>query len=346
VDLGGNAAVDMVCVQNTCVVDCETGGDGLCTAVDASLTCSEAAGDICVLECDAGACPSGYSCFDAGGEDECLPNGTFPGSACGASNFCAQDLGGNTAVDMACVSGTCVVTCAGNNDALCGAVDASLTCSESAGNICVLECGGGGSCLPGFSCLDEGGENACLPTGSFPGSPCRATVGNECDQNLGGNAAVDMACVDDTCVVTCAGNNDALCAAVDAGLTCSESAGNICVLSCATDACPTDYSCLEFNDEDACLPTGSFPSSPCRSTPGDECDQDLLGMDQFDMECTAADLCAVQCDTNNDDLCAAFNPTWTCSTVADNVCLISCASSSCPAGYGCVNLDEPVCLPN
>ena len=43
-----------VCTGGTCVVDCDTLGDpaiddGLCAGVDASLTCSESAGDLCVI---------------------------------------------------------------------------------------------------------------------------------------------------------------------------------------------------------------------------------------------------------------------------------------------------------
>jgi hypothetical protein len=349
----------MLCVAATCVVECETTGDAaaddaVCEDVSSALTCAESAGNLCVFECVAGACPTGYSCLDPGGENACLPSGSFPGSACGAGNTCAQDLGGNAEADMVCAAGTCVVECAtaGNaaaDDAVCEGVSSALTCAESAGDLCVFECVAG-ACPTGYSCLDPGGENACLPTGSFPGGPCG--VGDTCGQDLGGNAAADMVCEDNVCVVACdtagdAAADDALCAGVSDSLTCSESAGDLCVPSCATSACPTDYSCLAFNGEDACLPTGSFPSSPCRATVGDECDEDLLGNDDFDMECTSADLCALRCDGNDDALCAQFDPSWTCSTLAGDVCLIGCgATDPCPAGFSCVMLDEQVCLPD
>jgi hypothetical protein len=347
-DLDGNAAADMICVEDTCVVDCSTGGDGLCSAVDPGLTCSETAEDICVFACDAGACPSGYSCFDPGpgNENACLPDGSFPGSACraAATDQCDQDLNDDVDVDMECVSGTCAVSCATDDDALCADLDSSLTCSESASDICVIGCDGG-DCPSGFSCLDEGGENACLPTGSFPGSECRATSDDECDENLNDNPAIDLVCVDNTCVVGCAGNDDPLCAAVDASLTCSESAGDLCVVSCATTACPTDYSCLTFNNEDACLPTGSFPSSPCRSTPGDACDQNLLENDDFDMECTVTNVCAVRCDAD-EGICQDFDPSWTCSGVAGDVCVIACVGGECPEGYFCFTAaGENSCFP-
>jgi hypothetical protein len=204
-----------------------------------------------------------------------------------------------------------------------------------------------GACPTGYSCLDPGGENACLPNGSFPGSAC--ATGSICSQDLGGVAEADMVCIEDTCVVECntpgdAAVDDALCAGISSALTCSESAGDLCLLSCATAACPTDYSCLGFDDEDACLPTGSFPSSPCRETVGDECDQDLLGNDAFDMECVA-DVCAVSCEADA-GVCADFDPTWTCSAVAGDVCVISCADEPCPAGYSCfTGAGEDSCFP-
>src|SRR5262249_36240933 len=160
------------------------------------------------------------------------PVGSFPGAPCGPSDSCAQNLQGNPDLDMVCASGTCVVACDeedewdGYGDTLCRFVDPSLTCSESAGGICVLA-GVEGECGDGYSCLSPGeigvAENACLPDGTFPGATCRGTVGSECDQNLGGNASVDMECVGGSCVVSCgistAPTNDGLCAAVDPRLT-------------------------------------------------------------------------------------------------------------------------------
>src|SRR6185295_13167474 len=161
--------------------------DALCAGVDSRLTCSETGGNLCVFACVAGACPTGYSCLDPGGQNACLPNGSFPGSTCAMGNTCSALAPG---VNQMCVSNTCVVDCntAGNaaqDDALCNGVNSGLTCSETAGDICVSKCNAG-ACGTGYSCFDAGGENACLPTGSFPGSPCRATQGNECDQNVRG----------------------------------------------------------------------------------------------------------------------------------------------------------------
>jgi hypothetical protein len=361
-DLDGDPAVDMTCVHGTCVIGCSEGakwggyGDALCSLVNPTLTCATRAGEICARACAAGgSCDSGYSCLDPGAipghENACLPDGTFPGSACRQSSgdACDSNLGGNVAVNMICSNNTCVVACPGNNDALCGAVDSRLTCSESASDRCVFSCVSD-NCPGGYACLDAGGaghQNACLPHGTFPGSPCRATSGNECDQNLGGDAAMDMVCAHDKCAVSCATNNDALCGALDARLTCAESAGNVCVFSCVAGICPNGYACLDAGGsghQNACLPNGTFPGSPCRSTSGDECDQNLGGNSAIDMEC-AQNTCVVSCAANDDALCAAVSSSLTCSVVAGNVCLLACVSGQCPTGYDCF-VGENVCFPH
>jgi hypothetical protein len=363
-DLNGDPAVDMSCVAGTCVIGCsETDkwsgyGDALCSLVDPSLTCATAAGSICVRTCSSEAgCDSGFSCLDPGNvashQNACLPNGTFPGSACRPSSgdACDRDLGGNSAVDMVCSNNTCVVSCPNNNDALCSGVDPRLTCSESAGNVCLLSCASG-SCATGFACLDPGGvghQNACLPTGSFPGSPCRDTTDNKCDQNVGGNDAVDLVCASNTCTVSCPSNNDGLCAAVDPRLTCAESAGNLCVFGCVSGACPTGFSCLDPGDsshQNACLPTGSFPSSPCRT--GNQCDPTLAGNADVTLTCLGG-ACVVQCPNNLDALCQTVDPRLTCAESAGNVCVFSCVAGACPSGYSCLDpgdsTHQNACLP-
>jgi hypothetical protein len=347
-DVGGNSAIDMVCSNNTCVVSCPDNDDTLCqTYSQGVLTCAESAGDICVYKCNAGACPSGYTCLDPGDsthQNACLPNGTFPGSPCrsDANNQCDQNVGGDENVDMVCVAGTCTVSCPSNDEDLCTGVDTRLTCAESAGNICVFGCNSG-VCPQGYSCLDPGGENACLPTGSFPSSPCRSTVGDECDQNLGGNADVDMVCVAGSCTVSCPSNDDALCTGVDSRLTCSESAGNLCVFACASGQCLSGYSCLDAGDtghQNACLPTGSFPGSPCRAGSSDQCDQDLGGNSNVDMTCVQ-DTCLVQCPGDNDGLCGVFGLTCAGSI---SVCMPACVSGACPTGLTC-DTNENACVP-
>jgi hypothetical protein len=283
-----------------------------------------------------------------GHQNACLPTGSFPSSPCRAdqNNQCDQNLGGNADADMVCVAGTCTVSCPSNNDGLCAGVDNRLTCAESAGNLCVFACVSG-QCPTGYSCLDPGStghQNACLPTGTFPSSPCRPDSGNECDQNVGGNAAVDMACVNNVCTVVCPSNNDSLCMAVDSRLTCSESAGNLCVFACVSGQCPTGYSCLGAGGENACLPTGSFPGSPCRAGNSNQCDQNLGGDTSVDMTCVQ-NVCAVQCPGDDDALCAGVNDALTCAAIAGNLCVPACVNGACPTGYTCFN-SENACLPN
>jgi hypothetical protein len=352
-NVGGNAAVDMVCSNNTCVVSCNLGdeptNDTLCGGVNAALTCSESAAHLCVLKCgNNGACPSGYSCLDPGGENACLPNGTFPGSTCRSSGTaCDQDLGGVSAADMTCVNNICIVPCPSDDDALCGGVSGGkLTCAESANNICVLKCGNGGACPTGYSCLDQDDADACLPNGTFPGSTCRTEVGNECDQDLGGQTAIDMVCSNNTCAVDCdiadEVTNDGVCDGVSDTLTCSESAGHLCVLKCGNGGtCPTGYSCLSPGAENACLPDGTFPGSACRATQGDECDMDFFG--SADLQCLGG-TCLVACPGDNDTPCDGVNSALTCYSMF-NVCLLECGpSDSCPQGYMC-DTGEDACVP-
>jgi hypothetical protein len=332
--------VDMECVAGTCVVSCGTNNDALCMGVDSRLTCAESASDICVFKCVAGACPTGYACLDAGGQNACLPTGSFPSSPCRASGTACDSLA--PGIDMECAGGQCVVSCGTNNDALCMGVDSRLTCAESASDICVFACVAG-ACPTGYSCLDEGGQNACLPTGSFPSSPCRAP-GDVCDPLAPG---VLMECVEGQCVVSCTTDtpehSDALCAGVDAALTCSETAGDICVFACAAGACPTGYSCFDQGGENACLPNGTFPGSACRA-PGNECDPLGPGLN---MECVSGQ-CAVSCATNNDGLCGAVDSRLTCSESASDICVFACGEGgACPTGYSCLNPGaENACLPN
>jgi hypothetical protein len=174
-----------------------------------------------------------------------------------------------------------------------------------------------------------------LPTGSFPSSPCREIPENECDDNLGGADAIDMSCVNDVCVVECPPNNDALCGLVDPRLTCSESAGGLCVFGCVAGACPDGYSCLDPGDathEDACLPNGSFPGSTCA-------DQDFCAEG---MEC-AGGRCVVSCPADNEAICTAVSPGLTCAGIAGNICLPACVEGLCPIGFSCG--PENACFP-
>ena len=335
----------MTCTSTgVCAVDCGAGGADLCRTVDAGLTCSSAAGDVCVYDCAAG-CPGGYSCLDS--EGACLPTGGFPGSPCLAATVGAEPSCGalpNPAdaanpIAMSCTADVCVVPCQGgaSDDARCAAVDPSLGCS-AAGGACVPTCVDG-ACPDGFSCFGQ--EDRCLPIGSFPTSPCGAD--SPCSALSGpGGIELAMACVAGQCVIPCyPSTGDALCGAVDASLGCSDTAG-ACVPVCNAGACPDGFSC--FDQEERCLPTGAFPGSPCRADVEDPCDQDLLGHPDVDMACVN-DLCLVGCAGGGDYLCGQVDPSLACSAAAGDVCVPRCdGAKSCPAGLSCF-ASEGTCLP-
>jgi len=208
---------------------------------------------------------------------------------------------------MACIQGTCVITCDATNDP-CAAVDSSLACSVVAGG-CVPTCGAAGECSDGFSCFTN--ENVCLPTGSFPGSPCNA---GQCAQDLLGVEDIDMICSSDTCVVDCAGGGDFLCELVDPSLACSGAGGNVCVPACQAGQCPTGFSC--FESENTCLPTGAFPGSPC--APGDVC-ADVGGVP---MICgdpgLGANVCVPVCSGAGTALCQQIDGSLSCLPAASS----------------------------
>ncbi|MFT7580871.1 MAG: hypothetical protein ACI9MR_002545, partial [Myxococcota bacterium] len=341
-DLSGVEAIDMVCVSNTCVVDCSEGGNFVCQdLVSEFLTCSSVAGDVCVRGCvDDGVCGEGSSCLTQ--ENACLPTGSFPGSECRAGDAaldagpCDQDLSGNPNVDMGCVRGRCVIDCAAGGTELCQGVSPLLTCSAAGGDVCVAACDGTttGGCDLGFSCFEQ--EASCLPTGAFPTSPCRETL-PECDTNVGGVAGADMLCVENQCVVGC--TDPAVCAQLDASLTCSQAAGGLCLRKCVAGACDAGFSC--FETEGACLPTGAFPGSPCREGTGEVCDA-VGGASQ---RCVS-DTCLVDCATDGDAVCEAVDPSLTCSATAGSVCLPACDSEGACAdpAFSCFATDN-ACLP-
>jgi hypothetical protein len=239
---------------------------------------------LCVPACNAGSCAAypGTSCLLT--ENACLPNGSFPGSDCATGDVCSDTP------PMACVDGTCVATC---NDAApetgddyCEAINAILTCSASAGGLCLPACPGGNCDLfPGTSCLVKENENACLPNGSFPGSDC--ATGDVCS-----DTPIDMECVDGTCFATCddGAGGDTFCAGISALLTCSVAAGGLCVPACDAGSCAAypGTSCLLT--ENACLPNGSFPGSTCAA--GDLCSQTPIPM------VCITNTCLINCSSN------------------------------------------------
>jgi len=344
-DLAGVPGADMVCVRGQCAVGCADGGGALCRQVDASLTCSAAAGHVCVPDCAAG-CPEGFSCLDR--ESACLPTGAFPGSPCAVPDLgddptCGaladRDAPGQT-IPMECRDDRCVIACdaAADGDARCAAADPSLGCSAAAG-ACVPLCEGG-ACPDGFSCFSR--EDRCLPTGSFPTSPC--LPGDACLALASGEEAIAMACLRDQCVVPCEAGaaGDGLCGAIAPDLGCSGLAG-VCVTRCEGGACAEGFSC--FSQEDRCLPTGAFPGSPCRADAETPCDQDLGGNPNLDMRCTAADVCAIDCAAGGDFVCGLADPSLGCSAAAGGVCVPRCGpDGACGPGAACF-AGEGVCLP-
>jgi hypothetical protein len=145
-----------------------------------------------------------------------LPLGTFPGSPCRpGGDQCDQNLSGLADADMVCASNKCVVQCEtpgafDNGDALCGVISPALTClSTSPIDVCVTACGESNACPAGNSCLVS--QDACLPTGSFLGSPCAG--GTACN----GAGTPPLACgPTGTCGAACADGAHAYCTGLGA----------------------------------------------------------------------------------------------------------------------------------
>lgn len=287
-DKNGDLTItQMVCEGGLCLASCATGGDALCGDILETLTCAQ---DV----------------FDT---PLCLPAGSFPGGPCDADAACDLLAQGDLSIPMTCARNQCLITCddATTGDVLCDSIDASLVCTADAfggtTDVCLPRgsypggpCAAGDACDAGMTCEDSmclyqcttGGESlcnavsptlscasgvfsepVCLPRGSFPGSPCRTGIGNECDQNLRGLPDANLACVNNLCVVQCEAltvfaSGDALCATINSALTCVGSPSvDFCTTACvgAGNACPAGNSCLV--SEDACLPDGSFLGSAC-----------------------------------------------------------------------------------
>jgi hypothetical protein len=83
-------------------------------------------------------------------------------------------------------------------------------------------------CAAGMTCVAQTAKDACMPTGSFPGSPCR-TTNPRCDANIGGVTGRNLVCVGGTaCRVDCSWNPSA-CTAFP-GTTCTDTgAGYACI---------------------------------------------------------------------------------------------------------------------
>lgn len=351
--VGGSGAVTQSCYGGMCVVDCNEGnvatGDALCAAVNSALTCMPMTGTagFCVLACTGTppACAGDFSCFTTGGQNACLPKGSFPFSACATGDLCDHVSG----IPQVCMDGTCVPTCA--NEEQCGEISSALTCVGAMG-LCAPKCSATSNCNPaavgpGFACMDS--ENACLPAGSFPGAPC--TANNQClaigqvAQTCVGESTGDGMCTP-MCTYGDATLGDSLCQAVSLGLKCmplSEATTpwtGVCNYACIAGGCGhlgTGYTCME--QYQVCLPTGSFPGSPCKT--GNLCD-DVGGRTQSCVN----DMCVPTC--TNDTHCTDISGALTCLE-SMGLCVFACTGNGhdCDPGYSCYEpAGQNACIPD
>ena len=325
---GASEQAPMVCIEDRCLLACDTGGEALCSGVSPVLTCADGIYDVPV----------------------CLPKGAFPGGPCGAGDTCAPLARGEQSLPMTCAQERCAVTCDASNGgaALCAGVDASLVCADDlfgdGVDLCLPygsfpggPCGSGNACATGMSCQDgrclyectTGGDAlctgvratltcaqdvydvpVCLPKGSFPGGPCG--TGSTCAPLQQGAQSLPTTCKDDRCLLTCdnTAGGDQLCAAVDGGLVCADN--------------------LYGDGVDLCLPRGTFPGGPCGA--GNACDDGLV--------CKGS-RCLYDCTTGGNTLCGTISAALACApTVYDvPVCLPkgSFPGGACGAGNTCAS---------
>ena len=338
---GNRCSTGLSCQGGRCLTDCTSGGTALCESIRTSLTCALDLYDVAVClpkgafpggpcgtgnacaplqqgtqtlatVCKAGRClltcdntaggdafcakvdtrtDGGLVCADnlyGDGVDLCLPRGSFPGGPCAAGNACDSGL--------VCKGARCLYDCSAGGNTLCTGISSTLACAPTVYDVPV-----------------------CLPRGSYPGGPCDAS--NLCAQDLNGLAAADMRCQSSTCVVQCASgmvapfaNGDALCGVVSSTLTCVDTAGPqaFCTLKCgAANTCPTGLSCL--TSQQACLPTGSFLTSPCAT--GNVCST----APPIPLACVpgGSPTCAASCSAGDNTYCMNLNLGFTqCQTLA------------------------------
>jgi hypothetical protein len=274
------------------------------------------------------------------------------------------------------MQGKCVIDCndgvpaAGN--ARCAAVSGGvLTCMPTgvATGFCTYACEPeSANCPAGMTCYEPAGtsptaQNACLPTGGFPGSPCRdpgATGLGDC-----GIYGLQMNCVGyvlgppeipGTCLIPCSGGGgDATCSTITGGLaTCANMFG-YCMPPCdATGDCVSGQSC--FTSEPVgpavCMPTGSFPGSPCLPIDGFHTNPWCHDIPGATTQVCYGGQCVPTCNdtvvgpnpwspTGGDLLCGALSPLLTCMPTAPpatpGLCVYHCdtTTGACADGYSC-----------
>jgi hypothetical protein len=241
-------------------------------------------------------------------------------------------------------------------------------CARAAGDFCARPCYAGDAealeeddepygplvngCEEGYACFDEDG--VCLPTGGFPGGPCRAADDpeGECDANVKDIAGADMFCKADLCVVDCKAGGDALCKEVDADLVCNAAAGDICVEACLGGDGGVPRYCRDgdmrcFEKDLVCRPPGAFTGGPCReaAVPEGECDAGVSDVVGADMGCER-DRCVFDCEAGGNALCTEVDEDLRCAEKAGSICAEACLDDgSCrDPTFSCFE-DDGVCLP-
>ena len=260
-----------------CLLECSSEDDCSTGEVCQPLTADPAGLSVCAPPvCDSDeACPAGSHCTDSA----CIPP-----ARCDDEGACADEayrcIGGP--------SGTCMPACPDADEGGCGELHSGLSCSESYG--------------------------ACLPTGDFPGSPCRADKNDACGGVAAGDASIAMTCLDDVCMVPCGGAAD-VCTELSTTLTCA----------------------VDILNEDVCLPKGSFPGAPCGTD--NSCDDIELESGSATMSCVQ-DACVIDCEAGGegDKSCAAIDGSLVCAAGVgpdgSDVCLPRGSYPGGPCGPG------------
>jgi hypothetical protein len=285
---GSENGLPMACENGACLVTCSSRSD--CSALG--------------LVCAVGVYKD---------HNVCLPAGSFPGGPCDASNNCAQVLGGDPALNLTCRRNVCFLQCdetgkwPGYGQALCQTQDPALTCSLEAGKLCVPACSGKSPCSGASACFDPGTwpahENACLPTGSFPGAPCSVGL---CETSAIGM----MSCL--TNPVSFASSCYAQCTPDDPTTAANE------------DRCASldpSYVCAHgYYTQDVCLVKGSFAGGPCVNSACGNDDDTKQPLTCEQGKCYIK--CTPDLGAGQPDSCIAFDATQVCRTgvYADGIC--------------------------
>jgi hypothetical protein len=324
------------CLSDTCLGEDRGATDGYCTQVacganrpcEAGAQCYYSRTEeqfLCLVYCDDdGDCRNGYACQPLYTSDVsvCAPSCTVTnncpaGTLCdddsgkcllhecelGASGQCQsdEDAGASATGDLVCYAdrlgisesgAVCLPSC--NPSAIASTCAANEVCQPlpedpASTGLCVPPlCSGTEECSAGAVCMN----GVCQP-------PARCDENGEC-------AAEELyVCVGGPggqCMTRCPENGDEGCAAIHSGLSCSAAL-------------------------DACLPTGAFPGSVCRSDLNSPCSALTVRVGDEAVSTPMAcenGVCLASCAEGGSDLCEGILDSLTC---AEDV------------------FDEPLCLP-